>query len=566
MKPYLRILAVLFAGAPVFGLLTLPAEENPEAPPRVVECQNGVVVSVSGPASDAGVGILREGGNAVDAAVATAFALAVTYPPAGNLGGGGFMLVHPAPGGGEPVAFDYRETAPAAAWRTMFAKGETQFSAKAVATPGTVRGLALAHQRFGTLPWARVLRPATELARHGYVLDHNLAESANLTLALARDFPEFQRVFGKTGGGRWMAGDRMVQPDLARTLEILADQGPNAFYRGPIAASIVQEMVRGKGLITAEDLANYRAIEHKPLTTRYRGVYDVYAPPPPSSGGVVLLEELHMLECFDLRAWGRWSPRTLHVLAEAMRRANYDRARYLGDPAFNDIPARLTNRDYGHGLALTIDCRKATRSESLGNDIPLSAQGENTTHFSVIDRWGMAVGNTYTLERRWGSRVVVKDRGFLLNNDMFAFNHFPGYTDRKGVVGTEPNTIAPGKRMHTSQAPTIVARDGKVKMITGSPGSRGIPHTILCIIVSVLDFDIPVQTAVAAPRMSQEWFPDTLHFEAPELYPDAMASLKAMGHTIVSGSQGDAHTIWVRAPNRYVGVADHRINGKAAGY
>ena len=240
----------------------------------------------------------------------------------------------------------------------------------------------------------------------------------------------------KPGGGLWSAGDRLIQPDLARTLQLLADLGPDAFYKGPIADEIIAEMARGKGLITAEDLAGYQAIECKPLTTRYRGTYDVYVPPPPSSGGVCLLEELNMLEVFNLKAWGRWSPETLHLMAEAMRRANYDRARYLGDPAFVRIPSHLTTPEYGHQLARTIDLRKATRSEDLSVDIPLSREGEDTTHFSIIDRNGMAVANTYTLERLWGSRIVVKNMGFLLNNNMFGFNLFPGITDTNGVVGT----------------------------------------------------------------------------------------------------------------------------------
>jgi gamma-glutamyltranspeptidase/glutathione hydrolase len=575
MNAYLRMLLLVLLAFSVDGCArpgvrteasrgTLRKEDSN----HFVESHNGVVVSVSGPASEVGLSILKRGGNAVDAAVATAFALAVAYPPAGNLGGGGFMLVHPAPGEGDPVAFDYRERAPAAAFPTMFTKEESQFTHRAVAIPGTVRGFALAHRRFGTLPWSELLQPAIALARDGFLVDTNLADSMNVTLAAAPEHAEFQRVFGKPGGGLWRLGDRLIQPDLARTLQLLASLGPDAFYQGPIADGILAEMARGKGLITAEDLAHYRAIERKPLSTRYRG-YDVYVPPPPSAGGVCLLEELNMLEGFNLKAWGRWSPTLLHVMAEAMRRANYDRARYLGDPAFVQIPPRLTTREYGQQLAQTIDLHKATRSEDLSADIPLSREGDSTTQFSIIDHQGMAVANTYTLERRWGSRIVVQNMGFLLNNDMRAFNLFPGITDTKGILGTAPNTIAPGKRPLSSQTPTIVARDGRVKLITGSPGSQAIPHTILCILVSVIDFGMPLQTAVDSPRLSHQWFPDQITFEAPERYPEAMKSLKALGHTIVRTGplpQGDAHTIWVSEPNHYVGVADRRINGKASGY
>jgi gamma-glutamyltranspeptidase/glutathione hydrolase len=553
-----------------------PAGAGPLSPPgkyssQSVACHHGVVVSVSGPASEVGRSILRQGGNAVDAAVATAFALAVTYPAAGNLGGGGFMLVHPAPGEGGPVSFVYRETAPAAAFPTMFSKKDTQYEPKAVAVPGTVRGLALAHRRFGTRPWSQLLLPAVALARDGFIMDHNLAELLNTYLASEPRHAEFQRVFGKPGGGLWKAGDRLIQPDLARTLQLLADLGPDAFYTGPIAEQIVAEMARGNGLITAGDLANYQAIEGKPLTTRYRGKYDVYVPPPPSAGGVCLLEELNMLETFDLKAWGRWSPTTLHVMAEAMRRANYDRARYLGDPALVRIPGNLISPGYGHQLATTIDLRKATRSVELSADVPLSQEGQDTTHFSIIDARGMAVANTYTLERLWGSRIVVKNMGFLLNNDMFGFNLFPGRTDTNGMIGTAPNNIAPGKRPLSSMTPAIVAENGRVKLVAGSPGDRGIPHTLLCIMVSVFDFDLPIQTAVESPRLSHQWFPDRITFEAPERYPGLMKSLNALGHTVVRTGprpQGDAHTILVKEPDRYIGVADLRRSDKAtaAGY
>lgn len=535
-----------------------------------IACRHGVVVSISRPASDVGVSILKQGGNAVDAAVATAFALAVTYPCAGNIGGGGFMLVHPAAGDGEPVVFDYRETAPAAAFPTMYSKTESQFSQRAVAVPGTVRGLELAHKRFGKLPWSQLIQPAIKLARDGFTLQKFLVDLLNDTLAAAPEKAEFQRVFGKPGGGFWKVGDRLTQPDLAKTLQMLADSGPDAFYKGTIAGEIVAEMARGKGLITAEDLANYSAIEQKPLTTRYRG-YDVFVPPPPSSGGIVLLEELNMLETFDLKSWGRWSPKTFQVMVEAMRRASVDRVRYIGDPAFVQIPAKLTTREYGQQLAKTIDLNHATRSADLALEIPLSSESENTTHFSVIDSEGMAVANTYTLERIWGSRVVVKDTGILLNNQMRAFNLFPGITTTNGIVGTEPNLIAPGKRPISSMTPTIVAKERRVVLVTGSPGSQAIPHTVLNIMENVFDFGMSLPQAVDSPRFSQEWFPDRITFETPERYPELMTTMKAMGQNVIRTGplpQGDAHSILVRKPGDYIGVTDGRRNSdsSAAGY
>ena len=276
-----------------------------------------------------------------------------------------------------------------------------------------------------------------------------------------------------------------------------------------------------------------------------------------------------MLETFDLKSWGRWSSETFHVMAETMRRANYDRARYLGDPAFVPMTPQLTTHEYGRQLASKIDLHKATRSEDLAADIPVTREGECTTHFSIIDKDGMAVGNTYTLERRWGSRSVVKNMGFLLNNDMRAFNLFPGVTDTKGAIGTAPNTIAPGKRPLSSQSPTIIAQDGKVRFILGSPGSQAIPHTILSVFLNVVDFDMTLPSAVDSPRFSHQWLPDQITFETPELYPETMKALRAMGHTIIRTGplpQGDAHCIWVRKPHDYVGVADRRINGRAAGY
>ena len=551
-----------------------PAVMNttPLSPPgqyftHAVNGTNGMVVSVSGPASAVGVDILKRGGNAVDAAVATAFALIVTYPAAGNIGGGGFMLVHPAPGQGAPTVFDYRETAPAAATPTMFTASDTMYEHKAVATPGTLRGLEMAHRRFGTLPWAQLIEPAVALARGGFLVDSNLAILMNTYLANEPKHAEFQRVFGKADGTAWAAGDRLVQPDLARTLQMIADLGPDAFYTGPIAREIVAEMQRGNGLITMSDLAGYRATERTPLKARYRGRYDVYVPPLASAGGTCLIEELNMLETFDLKAWGRWSPKTLHVMAETMRRANCDRARYAGDSAFVKIPTTLATPEYGRQLAKTINLSHATPSADLAADMPLSAEGHDTTHFSVIDSRGMAVANTYTIERLWGTRIVVKDMGFLLNNNMFGFEHTPTRTNTAGTVVTSPNAIAPGKRPISSMTPTIVTENGRVKLVTGSPGSQGIPATLLCLMVNLFDFKMPVAEAVESARLSHQWMPDQITFEAPERYPALVKSLQAMGHAVVRTGprpQGDAHTIWVEAPNRYIGVADPRRTRESA--
>jgi gamma-glutamyltranspeptidase/glutathione hydrolase len=568
-RPYL---ASLFGLLLILALCWAPCPTLPrgaaagKVTDKPIEARNGMVVAVSPPGADVGLEILKKGGNAVDAAVATAFAQAVTYPPAGNIGGGGFMVVHPA-GGAEPVVIEYRETAPGLATKTMYSKTDSWYTHRAVGVPGTVRGLALAHQRFGKLPWKDLVLPAVKLADEGFVLNAVLASSLNWVVATSSEFPELVRVFGKNGGkDDWTAGDRLVQKDLAWTLRLIAEQGPDAFYKGPIADKLVAEMKAGGGLISAADLAAYQANARKPIHGTYRG-YDVYGPPPPSSGGTCLVEMLNVLETFDLRSHGRWSPETLHLMIEAMRRAYCDRAYYLGDPAFARPAPHLTSKQYARALARTIKLDKATPSAALARDIKLSGEGDSTTHFSVIDKDGMAVANTYTLERSYGSRIVVRGAGFLLNNEMIDFNWFPGVTDRQGGIGTEPNQIAPGKRMLSSQTPTILARNGKVVLVTGSPGSRTIINTVLGIVVNVVDFGMDIRAAVDAPRLHHQWFPDYARFEAIEEHAATIKRLREMGHTVRGTKQGDAHSIWVDPKTgRYHGAEDRRIIGKVAAY
>jgi gamma-glutamyltranspeptidase / glutathione hydrolase len=534
------------------------------AEPRTVEAKNGVVVSVSAPASDVGVAILKKGGNAVDAAVAAAFALAVTYPAAGNIGGGGFMVVHPAKG--DPTVIEYRETAPGAATKDMFAKTSQKLGHKVSGVPGTVRGMAMAHQKFGKLPWKDVVMPAVLLADEGFILDGTLASSLNGFVGGSSEFPEVERVFGKKNGGAWTSGDRLVQKDLAKSLRLIAEQGPDAFYTGPIADLLAAEMQKGGGLITKADLAAYKAMERQPIHGTFRG-YDIYAPPPPCSGGICLVEMLNILENFELKKQGRFSPATLHLIIEAQRRTYCDRARWLGDPAFTKIPEMLTTKEYARELAQSINREKATKSEDLARDIPLAKEGDSTTHFSVIDKDGMAVSNTYTLEHSYGSRVVVRGAGFILNNEMVDFNWRPGVTDRSGGIGTEANTIAPGKRMLSSQTPTIVTKNGKVLLVTGSPGGRTIINTVLCVVLNVLEFDMDIRSAVDAPRMHHQWFPDETKFEGNGDHREAVEKLRSMGHVIYGGRQGDAHSIWVDPKTGiYHGAEDRRINGKASGY
>ena len=388
------------------------------------------------------------------------------------------------------------------------------------------------------------------------------------TWQLKRDSPKPVECSGQPDGRPWQAGDRLFQPDLATTLLQIADDGPAAFYTGRIARQLVGEMRRGGGLISFDDLANYRARARTPARGSYRG-YEILGPPPPSSGGICVVQAMRVLETFDLSDHPRFSSRTLHLMTEAMRRAFRDRARYLGDPAFTEIPAKLTTREYARKLAAGIDLEQATPSEALAGDIRLASESPDTTHFSVIDKTGMAVSNTYTLEASWGSKIVVRGAGFVLNNEMGDFNWVPGRTDRTGRIGTPANLIAPGKRMLSSQTPVIVRRDGKVALIVGSPGGRTIINTVIGILTSVLEYDWPLDRAIAAPRMHHAWFPDQLIIEATAAprHAEAIAELERMGHdVVVRGRQGSAHAIQVDPKTgQFLGVADWRRGGRASG-
>lgn len=539
---------------------------EPARRPTAVEAKRGMVVCVSPPAAEVGVGVLRRGGNAVDAATAVALAMAVTFPEAGNIGGGGFMLVKPAATTDEPICFDYRETAPSACRADTFVNETVQVGPKTVGVPGTVRGLELAHKRFGKLPWRELVLPAVALARDGFPLDPGTAAALNGLIAKhEKAVPEFARVFRSPSGAAWQAGDVLKQPDLASTLQRLADGGPDEFYSGRTAELIVAEMKRGGGFITLDDLRGYKAAARRPVHGVYRG-YEIYSSPPPSSGGTAIVTMLNILERHPLREYGRYDPRTLHLMTEAMRRAYADRALHLGDPDFITIPTELTSKTHAAVLAESIEAERATPSADVAPEIKLAAEGESTTHFSVVDADGMAVANTYTLQNSYGSMVVVAGGGFLLNNEMTDFNWRPGITDRQGRIGTPANVVAPGKRMLSSQSPTIVVRDGRAVLVTGSPGGRTIPNTVLNVLINVLDFDMSIDEAVASPRSHHQWFPDILKLEAlPEKDAGSLATLRAWGHAIDPrfGRQGDAHSILIRN-GRVTGAADTRRSAAMA--
>ncbi|MEO5896769.1 MAG: gamma-glutamyltransferase [Vicinamibacterales bacterium] len=533
-----------------------------------IPSKEGLVVCTSAPACDAGASVMSTGGNAVDAAVATAFALAVTLPSAGNIGGGGFMIVRTP--SGELASFDYRERAPGASTPTMYlnTQGEieralTSAGYLAPGVPGTVRGLEMAHKKFGKLPWKQVVMPAVLLAEGGFSVSAGLARGLNSQLEGAMSkFPASVAAYGKPGGGTWAEGDRLVLKDLAKTLRTIADDGADAFYKGPIADLIAADMKANNGLITRKDLADYQAKERTPLTGRYKG-FEVVSLSPVSSGGIALIEMLNMVEPLDLKSKGLLTPPAMHLQIEAMRRGYLDRARYAGDPDFVEVPvAKLTSKEHAREVAKTIDPAKASSSVALGKDIVTVAAHEpdETTHFSVIDRNGMAVTSTTTLEGAYGSRVVVTGAGFILNNEMGDFNKKPGETNVRGDIGTPANLIAPGKRMVSNMTPTMVLRDGKVVLLTGSPGGRTITNTVFTIVLGVVEYGLTGREAVDLPRMHHQWLPDKASIETnPRVTEALIAQLKAMGHEVAAGDrQGDAESIWIAPDGTAYGIHDRR--------
>jgi len=529
-----------------------------------------MVVSQESTASRVGVDVLREGGTAIDAAVATAFALAVTHPTAGNVGGGGFLVYRPADG--EPIAYDFRETAPAAATATMwlvdgeYDRDRHHESHLAVGVPGTVAGLHLAWRDQGRLPWRRLVKPAIVLARDGFVVTEGLAGSLVKALPRLRSYPASVAQFTKNGTP-YEAGDILRQPDLAGTLRRIAEQGPDGFYEGETAELIEKEMRANGGIITRQDLAAYVPKRREPVRGSYRG-HEIISMPPPSSGGVAVVEMLNILEGYDLAQAGSGSDETCHLYAEAMRRAFADRARHLGDPDFNPaMPVtRLTSKAYAAELRRTIRPDRASGSTPESFEWPF--ESPETTHLSVVDAQRNAVAMTYTLEHRYGAAIVVPGGGFLLNNEMGDFNPAAGLTTAHGLIGTDPNLTAPGKRMLSSMTPTIVAKDGKLLMVTGSPGGRTIINTVLQTIVNVVDFGMDAQQAVDAGRVHHQWLPDRISHEQRAVTPAVAELLRQRGHVLAEvESQGVAQVSVVDPDGELEGGSDRRSpDGEAIGH
>ncbi len=539
---------------------------------RPVKSFNGMVVSSDSLATKVGIEILKKGGNAVDAAVAVGFALAVTYPQAGNIGGGGFMVIRMA--NGETVTIDFREKAPLKAHRDMFldesgnfAPEKSQIGHLSVGVPGSVAGLILALEKYGTMSRKEVLNPAIKLAEKGFIVNEGLANAFKNAFEHFKKFPSTMKYFSKNGEP-YKAGDKLVQKDLAKVLKLIRDKGRDGFYKGKVADLIVAEMKRGGGLITYEDLENYQPVIRKPVIGNYRG-YEIISMGPPSSGGVCLIELLNILENFDLKKYGFGSSQTIHYLVEAMKRVYADRAEYLGDPDFVQIPLeKLLSKEYAKEIANEIDTFYATPSSKIIRSVSPAFEGVHTTHYSVVDKWGNAVAVTTTINSYFGSMVVVDGAGFFLNNEMDDFSAKPGAPNQFGLLGSEANSIQPGKRMLSSMTPTIVLKNGKPFLVLGSPGGSTIITSVLQVILNVVDFGMNIQEAVDAPRIHHQWYPDEIYYERRGLVFDVIENLKKRGHKLVErhGFQGEVQAILIDENGVKYGAVDPRGYGLAMGY
>lgn len=535
------------------------------------ESARGMVATSHFLASEVSRNVLAKGGNAVDAAVTAGFALAVTQPRSGNIGGGGFMLISDEDSG-DVIAIDYRETAPAAASETMFQDedGETvtdrsRYTHLASGVPGTVAGLALALEEYGTLSLADALAPAIRLAEDGFAVPPRFVKGLDDTRARFEPWDSSMATFFKEDGSSYQAGDIFRQPALAATLKRIAEQGAREFYEGKTAELLVAEMEKHGGLMTLKDLASYAPVIREPSHGTYRG-HDVYAMSPPSSGGAHIVQMLNILEGYQIGDMGFGAADTMHVMAEAMKRAYADRSEYLGDTDFVEVPLEgITSKEYADELRAQISMDQATPSDSIDAGNPAPYESNETTHFSIVDGDGLAVSNTYTINFSYGSGIVVEGAGFLLNNEMDDFSAKPGVPNAYGLIGGEANKVEPGKRMLSSMTPTIVKKDGKNFLITGSPGGSRIITTTLQVLMNVIDHDMNIQSAVSAPRMHHQWLPDEIRIEAG-FSPDTLELLEQRGHTISQqDAMGAAQSIVIDDGMFYGGEDPRRSTSSAIG-
>ncbi|MCK5392117.1 MAG: gamma-glutamyltransferase [Deltaproteobacteria bacterium] len=564
------LLIILISISQTFG------QEDPlyrrEARFHPVVARSAMVATENKYATQAGLQILKEGGNAVDAAVTIGFTLAVAYPRAGNLGGGGFMLIYLADSH-QVLSIDYREKAPVDASRDMFLdeegkadKEKSRHSILSAGIPGTVAGLTLALEKYGTISLKRALQPAIELASRGFPVDLELSKSLTQVKGRMESSQASMDIFYKKGGETYSEGETLIQKDLAWSLKQIADNGPGSFYNGAIAKKIDSFMKQNGGLITSHDLKSYKAVTRKPVQGEYRG-YKIYSMPPPSSGGVHVIQMLNILEQFPLSSFGHNTAKTIHILAEAMKYAYADRSKHLGDPDFSPIPvSELTSKKYAKFIKDKIDTEKITPSRDISPGNLNLQEGNNTTHFSVMDRYGNAVSNTYTLNFSYGSKITVPGTGILLNNEMDDFSAKPGSPNAYGLVGGKLNAIAPEKRMLSSMSPTIVMKDGRPFLITGSPGGGRIITTVLQIIINVIDFDMNISEATNAVRVHHQWLPDELKAEKG-LNEDTVNILREMGYRVVIGNTiGVAESIMQKEKYLYGASDPRRPGGLTAGY
>jgi gamma-glutamyltranspeptidase / glutathione hydrolase len=548
------------------GAYTPPAADTIHS----IAAEHGMVVAQEKISARIGADILKQGGNAIDAAVATGFAMAVTYPRAGNIGGGGFMVIHLRERG-EDIAIDYRETAPGATTPEIFLgpdgkpdNAKSRDSSLSIGVPGTVAGLALALEKYGSgkFTLAQLLQPAIALARDGFVLSDDMADTLPAIFRRLARWPASAKIFSRADGTSLRQDDTLIQTDLAATLTAIAEQGPRGFYQGPVAEKLATAVREAGGIMTADDLKSYQPIIREPVRGTYRG-YDIVSMPLPSSGGTVLLETLNILEGFPMGEMKQGSAASLHLLIEAMKRAYADRARYLGDPAFVNAPtSALIGKDYAAKQRASIDLDRATPAADVLSIKP-PREGSNTTHFSVVDSFGNAVSNTYTLNFPYGVGLVADGTGVLLNNELDDFTAAPGASNAFGLVGYEANLPGAGKRPLSSMSPTIVLKDGKPVLVTGSPGGSRIISTVLQVIVNTLDYQMDVAAAVAAPRLHHQWLPDEVRIERG-FAEDALAGLKARGHRVIEPmGQTSANSIAVTG-NELLGAPDPRTRGAEA--
>jgi gamma-glutamyltranspeptidase/glutathione hydrolase len=564
-KALFVLLSILLSAASAQGQAILSGDRSVP-----VEAKNGMVVTSHILATEVAMEVLKNGGNAIDAAVTAGFALAVTQPRSGNIGGGGFMLIS-SQEKKEVVAIDYREKAPAGASRDMFLGADgnvdqelSRFSHAAAGVPGTVAGLALALEKYGSISLAESLAPAIELAEKGFVVTPRFSKGVKSKQKLLFKFEAGKKKFQKPDGNFYEPGDIYIQTDLAETLKRIAQNGTKGFYEGKTAELIIAEMKRGNGLITLDDLKKYQPKIRKPIKGTYRG-FDIYSMSPPSSGGAHIIQILNILEKYPIGNLGHNSAKTIHLMAEAMKRAYADRSKYLGDSDFVDVPLEgITSKKYAAFLRAEIDPNFASNSKEIMPGNPKNFESNETTHFSIVDKFGNAVANTYTINFSYGSGIVVQGAGFLLNNEMDDFSAKPGVPNAYGLIGGEANKIEPHKRMLSSMSPTIVKKDGKNFLVAGSPGGSRIITTTLQVIMNVIDHRLNVQASVNAPRIHHQWLPDEIRIEEG-ISPDTIRLLRAMGHTVnEKDSMGAIQSIMIAEDGTMYGGADPRRSTSAA--